>query len=47
MVREHLSEVNSDMLLSIKYKKGLDALKPAPTPIYENKLDMIDYSNWM
>lgn len=46
MVREHLSEVNSDMLLSIKYKKGLDALKPAPTPIYENKLDMIDYSNW-
>lgn len=45
MVREHLSEVNSDMLLSIKYKKGLDALKPAPTPIYDNKLDSIDYSD--
>lgn len=46
MVREHLSEVNSDMLLSIKYKKGLDGLRPAPTKVYENKLDMIDYSNW-
>ena len=47
MVREHLAEVNSDMLLSIKYKKGLDGLRPAPTKVYENKLDMIDYSNWM
>ena len=46
MVREHLSEVNSDMLLSIKYKKGLDGLRPAPTPIYDNKLDFIDYSDW-
>ena len=46
MVREHLSEVNSDMLLSIKYKKGLHGLRPAPTKVYENKLDMIDYSNW-
>lgn len=47
MVREHLAEVNSDMLLSIKYKKGLDGLRPAPTKVYEDKLDMIDYSNWM
>lgn len=46
MVREHLGEVNSDMLLSIKYKKGLDGLRPAPTKIYENKLDMINYSDW-
>lgn len=46
MVREHLSEVNSDMLLSIKYKKGLDGLRPAPTLIYDNKLDFIDYSDW-
>ena len=46
MVREHLSEVNSDMLLSIKYKKGLDGLRPAPTKVYENKLDMIIYSDW-
>ena len=44
MVREHLSEVNSDMLLSIKYKKGLDGLRPAPTQIYDNKLDF-DYSD--
>lgn len=46
MVREHLGEVNSDMILSIKYKKGLDGLRPAPTKIYENKLDIIDYRNW-
>lgn len=46
MVREHLGEVNSDMLLSIKYKKGLDGLRPAPTKVYENKLDMINYSDW-
>ena len=47
MIREHLSEVNSDMILSIKYKKGLDGLRPAPIKVYENKLDMIDYGNWM
>lgn len=46
MVREHLGEVNSDMLLSIKYKKGLDGLRPAPTKVHENKLEIINYSNW-
>ena len=34
------------MLLSIKYKKGLDGLRPAPTKVHENKLEIINYSNW-
>lgn len=47
LVREHLGEVNADMKLSITKLKGLDGLRPAPTKVYENKLEMIDYSNWM
>lgn len=47
MVREHLGEVNADMKLSITKLKGLECERPAPTKVYENKLDMIDYSNWM
>lgn len=46
MVREHLGEVNADMKLSITKLKGLESERPAPTKVYENKLDMIDYSNW-
>ena len=46
MVREHLGEVNADMKLSITKLKGLECERPAPTKVYENKLDMIDYSNW-
>lgn len=46
MVREHLGEVNADMLLSIAKLKGLECERPAPTKVYENKLDMVDYSNW-
>lgn len=46
MVREHLGEVNADMKLSIIKLKGLECERPAPTKIYENKLDMINYSNW-
>lgn len=46
MVREHLAEVNADMKLSIAKLKGLECERPAPTKVYENKLDMIDYSNW-
>ena len=45
MVREHLAEVNADMKLSIAKLKGLECERPAPTKVYENKLDMIDYSN--
>ncbi|MDB2115664.1 hypothetical protein [Clostridium paraputrificum] len=47
MVREHLGEVNADMKLSITKLKGLDGLRPTLAKVYENKLDMIDYSNWM
>ena len=47
MVREHLGEVNADMKLSITKLKGLECERPAPTKVYENKLEMIDYSNWM
>ena len=47
MVREHLGEVNADMKLSITKLKGLECERPAPTKVYENKLDMINYSNWM
>ena len=47
MVREHLGEVNADMKLSISKLKGLECERPSPTKVYENKLDMIDYSNWM
>lgn len=47
MVREHLGEVNADMKLSITKLKGLDGLRPLPIKVYENKLDMIDYSNWI
>lgn len=47
MVREHLGEVNADMKLSIAKLKGLECERPAPTKVYENKLEMIDYSNWM
>ncbi|WP_460293979.1 hypothetical protein [Clostridium tertium] len=46
MVREHLGEVNADMKLSITKLKGLECERPTPTKVYENKLDMIDYSNW-
>lgn len=46
MVREHLGEINADMKLSIIKLKGLECERPAPTKIYENKLDMVDYSNW-
>lgn len=46
MVKEHLGEVNADMKLSITKLKGLECERPAPTKVYENKLDMIDYSNW-
>lgn len=46
MVRENLGEVNADMKLSIAKLKGLECERPAPTKVYENKLDMIDYSNW-
>lgn len=46
MVREHLGEVNADIKLSIAKLKGLECERPAPTKVYENKLDMIDYSNW-
>lgn len=47
MVREHLGEVNADMKLSITKLKGLECERPAPTKVYENKLEMISYSNWM
>lgn len=47
MIREHLGEVNADMKLSITKLKGLDGLRPTLAKVYENKLDMIDYSNWM
>lgn len=47
MVKKHLGEVNADMKLSITKLKGLECERPAPTKVYENKLDMIDYSNWM
>ena len=47
MVREHLGEVNADMKLSITKLKGLDGLRPTLAKVYENKLDMIDYSNCM
>lgn len=46
MIREHLGEVNSDMLLSIKYKKGLDYLRPNPTKPASLDIDYIDYGNW-
>lgn len=46
IVREHLGEVNADMKLSIAKLKGLECERPAPTKVYENKLEMIDYSNW-
>lgn len=46
LVREHLGEVNADMKLSIRKLKGLECERPAPTKAYENKLEMIDYSNW-
>lgn len=47
MVREHLGEVNADMKLSITKLKGLECERPVPIKVYENKLEMIDYSNWM
>ena len=46
MIREHLTEVNADMKLSITYKKGLDGLRPAPTKARAMDCDTIDYSNW-
>lgn len=46
MVREHLGEVNADMKLSITKLKGLESERPAPTKVYEDKLELINYSNW-
>ncbi|MGG7212076.1 hypothetical protein ACQPUY_00510 [Clostridium nigeriense] len=47
IIREHLGEVNADMKLSITKLKGLECERPTPTKVYENKLDIINYSNWM
>lgn len=46
MIREHLTQVNADMKLSITYKKGLDGLRPVPTKARAVDSDTIDYKNW-
>lgn len=46
MIREHLTQVNADMKLSITYKKGLDGLRPVPTKARPIDSDTIYYGNW-
>lgn len=46
MIREHLTEVNADMKLSISKLKGLEGERPAPTKARAMDCDTIDYSNW-
>ena len=46
MIREHLTQINADMKLSITYKKGLDGLRPVPTKARPIDSDIIDYGNW-
>ena len=46
MIREHLTQVNADMKLSITYKKGLDVLRPVATRARPMDCDTVDYGNW-
>ena len=44
-IRRNLKELKYDMILTIKYKKGLDVLRPLPTKRANIDLDTIRYSS--